>query len=76
MLKYLGSRGIATITGNKSSRLFAVTQHTSTDRNLLVDNRRLDRLSQTPALNSVAVRLERVEPAVAETVAAPRVAED
>jgi formate dehydrogenase len=45
------------------------------NRNLLVDNRRLDRLSQTPALNSVAVRLERVEPAVAETVAAPRVAE-
>lgn len=42
------------------------------NRNLLVDNVRLDRLSQTPSMNSVAVRVERVEPTVAVGSSAPR----
>lgn len=44
------------------------------NRNLLVDNRRLDRFSQTPALNAVAVRVEPVATVVAEDAAAPAVA--
>jgi formate dehydrogenase len=42
------------------------------NRNLLVDGRRIDRFSQTPAFNSTAVRVERVSSA---TAIAPSVAE-
>jgi formate dehydrogenase len=37
------------------------------NRNLLVDNQRIDRLSQTPAFNSTAVRLERAGPSPSPT---------
>ncbi|MCW3041614.1 MAG: molybdopterin dinucleotide-binding region [Solirubrobacterales bacterium] len=63
--------GVVCIPHGWGSRIFdpggdpAATRTFGANRNLLVDDVRLDRFSQTPALNSTAVRLDAVVPAAA-----------